>query len=166
MIPTASAAAPVTMPLGTAPWALASQVEERLRGLAARYDAAAQQLEDLASRLAVVARQEGWTGPGSRAFEARAQRHGTDTRQGAETLRQAAELVRLAAAGLGERIRAVEALAELGGGLAGALASALGTAALGAAAPGAAARGATAPGLAVAPAAAGGVVGNGTEAAA
>ncbi|MDN5630763.1 hypothetical protein [Kocuria sp.] len=118
-------------PPGASPWALSGLVHERLHGLAARYDAAAEHLEALASRCAELARAEGWTGPGSRAFAARAQRHAQDTRGQAEQCREVAELVRQTASMLGQRVQEVESVLELGGPLTGALTAVLGPVALG-----------------------------------
>lgn len=133
MPPTASSVLPTanSVPPGASPWALACLVTERLNVLATRYDDAAGHLDALASRFAELSRTEGWTGPGSRAFAARAQRHGEDTRGEAQRCREVAELVRQTATQLGQRVQDVERLLDLGGPLTGALAEVLGPLALG-----------------------------------
>ncbi|WP_206059883.1 hypothetical protein [Kocuria tytonicola] len=112
---------------GANPWAVSFLVQEHLVGLAHRYDDVAERLSGLASRCSDPAVGcTPWTGPGARAFRARLERHESDLREDVERCRDTAQSIRWAAGALGERIAAVESVAELGGPLLGVLGAVLG----------------------------------------
>ena len=114
-------------PNGANPWAVSSLVHEHLVALAGRFDDVAERLAGLAARCAasdLVGTD--WTGPGSRAFRARVERHESDLREDAERCRGAARSIRWGAAALADRIAAAESVAELGGPVLAVLGAALG----------------------------------------
>ncbi|MDO4918175.1 hypothetical protein [Kocuria sp.] len=129
MSPAASAAPP-----GAHPWAVSAAVQEHLAALSRRYDDAAERLTALAARCSdpALVRAE-WTGPGSRAYRARLERHGADIREEVERCRDTAQCLRWGGAALAERVAAVESAVDLGGPLTAALGAVLGPGLLGSA---------------------------------
>ncbi|MCC5673492.1 hypothetical protein JNE43_01395 [Kocuria rhizophila] len=94
---------------------LGAMVHEQLTALAQRYDDAAERLGALGHRVGGLGQAHGaWTGPGSRAFRARVERHERTLARDVEACREAARSVRWAAAVLAERLAVLETAAELG----------------------------------------------------
>ena len=123
-------------PPGTNPWAVSALAHEHLVALASRYDDLAQQLDGLASRCGEpTLTGTGWTGPGSRAFRARLERHESDIRENVERCRDVARGIRWGAAVLAEQIAAVESVLELGGPVIAVVSAVLGLGLSGATAP-------------------------------